>query len=149
MTFKPTHTTKFIKNNHLSELIKKAAEQDKIFLVTKNVLSPEIANKISGAVVKNKILIILVESQIWSTRLRYLAPNLKDNINQYLTEKIYAVQIKVSNKSPVPKRSTPAKRKRPPLPGDVLFQAAIALDDPELSDVLARMASKFGKKKHS
>ena len=139
MSIRPLSANIFLKNKHLRKILEKAALQNAALSAVKLLLDGSIAAQITGTLIKNGILIILVDNQIWATKLRYLSASLRAPLNDQLSEHIHAIQIKVVPRASPTTPNSPVKKPHHP-PKALLFQAAMALHDPELSDVLARIA---------
>ncbi|MBT5230866.1 MAG: DUF721 domain-containing protein [Methylococcales bacterium] len=143
MGFKPTHTNKHLKKGHLQNLVNQAEEQEQALSTIKSLIPAPINQHVSGVTIKNRIATLLVENQLWATKLRYMTPALKEQISEALQSPIYALQIKVMPFSSAVEKTKPKVKKTPTkVPCEVLYEAAVALDDPELSEILARIATR-------
>ena len=68
---------------------------DRTLAALKGQLSPELAQQVWGAVMRDQTLIILVRSAAWGTRLRYQAPRFKEALAAELGIAIERVVVKV------------------------------------------------------
>jgi len=139
MNAKPLLAKTLLKNKVLREIFKKAELQQTALTLIKTWVGVPLSAHITGTIIKNGILVILVDNQIWATKLRYLSASLKTSINDQLPEPLYAIQIKIVPQPEAPRKSRSLKKPRH-APKAALFEAAMALHDPELSDALARIA---------
>ena len=79
----------------LRRLREGAVEADRTLAALRQVLPPEIAARVWGAVLKDGTLTVLVRSAAWGTRLRYLAPDFADKVAAGLGATIDRVKVKV------------------------------------------------------
>jgi predicted nucleic acid-binding Zn ribbon protein len=79
----------------LRRLREGAIEADRTLAVLRQVLPPDIATQVWGAVLKDGTLTVLVRSAAWGTRLRYLAPEFADKVAAALGTRIDRVKVKV------------------------------------------------------
>jgi hypothetical protein len=79
----------------LRRLREGAVEADRTLAVLRQVLPPEIAARVWGAVLKDGTLTVLVRSAAWGTRLRYLVPEFADKVAAALGATIDKVKVKV------------------------------------------------------
>ena len=79
----------------LRRLREGAGEADRTLTVLRQVLPPDVADKVWGAVLKDGTLTVLVRSAAWGTRLRYLAPEFADKVAAGLGARIDRVKVKV------------------------------------------------------
>jgi hypothetical protein len=79
----------------LRRLREGAVEADRTLAVLRQVLPPEIATRVWGAVLKDGTLTVFVRSAAWGTRLRYLAPEFADRVAAGLGATIDKVKVKV------------------------------------------------------
>jgi hypothetical protein len=79
----------------LRRLREGAVEADRTLAVLRQVLPPEIAARVWGAVLKDGTLTVLVRSAAWGTRLRYLVPEFADKVAAALGATIDRVKVKV------------------------------------------------------
>jgi hypothetical protein len=148
MPSQPTSTKKIIQNNRISKMIARAKNQQQVLDWVKKLMPEATSSQLSGAVIKNNILILLVNNQAWATRLRYQVNDIRISLNAEHQTQFYAVKVKVVPPSQNKKRMPTITRRRK-VNAQQLFQSAMAMDDPRLSDVLARIASKAEKPENS
>lgn len=79
----------------LRRLREGAVEADRTLAVLRQVLPPEVAARVWGAVLKDGTLTVLVRSAAWGTRVRYLAPAFADKVAAGLGVSIDRVKVKV------------------------------------------------------
>jgi predicted nucleic acid-binding Zn ribbon protein len=71
------------------------AEADRTVAVLRQMLPPDIAAQVWGAILKDGTLTVLVRSAAWGTRLRYLAPEFADKVAEGLGATVDKVKVKV------------------------------------------------------
>ena len=79
----------------LRRLREGTVEADRALAGLRRLLSPELAQAVWGAVMRDQNLIVLVHSAAWGTRLRYQAPRFKDALAAELGVVIERVVVKV------------------------------------------------------
>ena len=89
----------------LAQLGKKLAEQNSLLVRIQALLEPALASNCTGAILHGSVLSLLVESPVWASRLRYLAPQLQ----RQLRHQGYALQ-RINVKIALPDH-TPSRHK--------------------------------------
>ncbi|HET8552675.1 MAG TPA: DUF721 domain-containing protein [Gammaproteobacteria bacterium] len=129
--------------SHLSRLVKQAAALDRVTDAVRSLLPPALASHCRGAAWRDGDLTIFVDSPVWTTRLRFYQPDLKNGLKRQFQTDVRRIRIKV-----MPRRfATPAPRPEPQQQVTastrrLLDATANAIDDPELADALRRLGSK-------
>ena len=103
-------------------------------------LPPSIRPHCLGARLAGDTLVVLADSAIWGTRLRYELPRI---LGDFPVRK-FRVRVVPAEAWPPPKAFKP--RRLPAEAAEVLKQTAAHQDDPELAAVLRRLASHGGNK---
>lgn len=79
----------------LRRLREGTAGADRTLAAIRQILPPDVAENVWGAVLKDGTLTVLVRSAAWGTRVRYLAPEFADKVAAGLGAGIDRVKVKV------------------------------------------------------
>ena len=79
----------------LQRLRQGAADAERTLAALRRHLPPELAGQVWGAIAGDGKLTVLVRSAVWGTRIRYLAPHVKDALAAELGVAIERVIVKV------------------------------------------------------
>lgn len=98
-------------------------------------LSPSIRPHCLAARLDGDTLVVLADSAVWATRLRYELPRIMGEIDAR------KFRIRVAPAESTPPRKRRAPRKLPAEAAEILEQTAQGQVDPELAEALRRLAS--------
>ncbi len=72
-----------------------SAEADRALAAVRSALPEGLGERVWGAAVRDGTLTVLVTSSAWATRVRYHAPELKDDVGERLGMALQRVQVRV------------------------------------------------------
>lgn len=72
-----------------------SAEADRALAAVRSALPEGLGEQVWGAAVREGTLTVLVASSAWATRVRYHAPDLKDDVGERLGMALRRVQVRV------------------------------------------------------
>ena len=136
---KPLHTL-LRSRRVLAQLGSKLAQQDSFLRRVRDLLEPPLAHHCTGAILHGAVLTLLVESPVWASRLRYLAPQLHKQLSRQGIA-LQRINIKIALQG-----HTPAQRKHPrarPLSlqnAQLLQSTAEGMSDDKLKAALLRLS---------
>ena len=107
----------------------------------KNALPPECENHFHVANVKNKTIVIVADSPVWTTRLRQLGQLILEAMKNQSREDLHHVKV-ITRHGPIADKHDPKiiRRQLSPTAGNLLEQTASYLDDEELSNALLKLS---------
>ena len=124
----------------LAQLGKKLAEQNSLLLRIQALLEPALAHNCTGAILHGNVLSLLVESPVWASRLRYLAPQLQRQLkHQGLVLQRIHVKIALQGHRPSRQRyllARPLSRQN----AQLLESTAEGMSDDRLKAALLRLS---------
>ena len=128
------------------QLLGKASQLDKLTRIVRSSLPAECQEHVSVADIRDKQLVLVTDSPVWSSRLRTYQNNilemLKTHANIHLTQvRIKQTQPKHIARAPVIKNRYLTDRS-----AKLLKQTANSIDDPDLHQALSKLAGKTAKK---
>lgn len=144
MKKRPVRVAKLLtlKSKRANPIISVAKRLIKIKIIISQSLDQQLAEHIEVAKVHNGTLLLIVDSPVWATRIRYMQDEIINGLKNYaITKSIYNVSIKVR-----PAPSTPRKKERPKSPASISQESARlmveeinSISDPELKLALLRI----------
>ncbi len=129
------------KHSPIADICKKAHSIQEIDHKLKNLLDPSLINHFELANIKTDIVILLVSSPAWATRLRYNIPAILNALNNQLNfTSVKTIRIKV--RKPIPDYLT--SNKKPIYLSDksaqFLSKVANNFNDPQLRSCILRLS---------
>lgn len=124
----------------LASIEEKLAEQEALLKQLRSLLPQPISEHCIWAIPKKGDLILLVDSPVWASRLRYLSPKLNQQLRQYGL-KVRRIQVKVSiMRGDVLQDKTRRANPISAANAKLLSSAAQSVDDEELRSALLRLS---------
>lgn len=129
----------------LNRLISQAKVLTQIKIIINQVVDYQIAEHVEVSKIQPGILTLICDSAVWSTRLRYMEPQILKKLQQYsMTQKLRKIEIKVrpsSNATPE-QQSTKSKRRieLSQSAAKQILTDSKAISDPKLKDAIKKLA---------
>jgi hypothetical protein len=125
----------------LSWLSKKLAEQQSLLKQVRLLLPSPLDDHCSSAVLQNGKLVLLADSPVWASRLRYLSHNLQQQLGQKGFT-IRRIQSKVSIPEDLVKQQQKTRPIRPlsQANADLLRSVAESMENQDLKNALLRLS---------
>ncbi|MGD8910295.1 MAG: DciA family protein [Chromatiales bacterium] len=124
----------------LTQLNRQLAQQQRLAERVRDLLPPPLNEQLLAAVLNDRRLTLLVQSPVWASRLRYLAPQLLRQLRQQglLVEQLHPRIVPAEGKT---RKSTPRKASvLSPQNAKLLRQTAEALEAGPLREALLKLS---------
>lgn len=127
-------------------LLGKASQLDGITKLVRSCLPVECQNHVSVADIRDKQLVLVTDSPVWSSRLRLYQNSILEMLESHAN--LQLSQIRIKQTYPQPIVETPVSRPRYLAENSAILikQTADSVDDPELREALSKLAKKTAKK---
>ena len=128
------------------QLLGKASQLDKLTRVVRSSLPAECREHVSVADIRDKQLILVTDSPVWSSRLRLYHNNILEMLKTHAN--IHLSQVRIKQTHPKQTAKAPIFKNRYLTDGSakLLKQTADSIDDPDLHQALIKLAGKTAKK---
>lgn len=129
------------KNSSLASLLEKASSIQEIDRSLKKLLDPSLQDKFELANINADVVVLLVSSSAWATRLRYNIPAILNILNKELNlASIRTIRIKIKKNIP----ESPVLNKHPIFisvnSAQFLNDVANSFSDPELRECILKLS---------
>ncbi len=134
------------RNSTLTNLARSITEHQKLLDFVRALLPKSIAPHCLSAVRNESNLTLFVDSPAWSSRLRYLTPELLRSLKNH-SPRVTHIKIRITPASNNSKTHRPKRHPTPPSfeEAEQIKKTAMFVDDPELCAALHRLARHFKK----
>ncbi len=134
------------RNSTLTNLAQSITEHQQLLDFVRALLPKSIAPHCLSAVRSESNLTLFVDSPAWSSRLRYLTPELLRSLNNH-SPRINHIKIRIIPTTNSGKIDKPKRHPTPPSieEAEQIKKTAEFIEDPELSAALRRLARHFKK----
>ena len=127
----------------LSEVLARARAGDRILAALRRALPADLASHLSAAHLRDATLIVVADGPAWTTRLRFLEPELRAALDARTRRVVRRIAVRVGLPPAVPDPPVP----RAPRPLSVAARAALEagaarVTDPRLAAALRRLAQR-------
>jgi hypothetical protein len=134
-------------------LIKRARELGRLTSLIRSELPPECDGHYHVANIRDRTLVIITDSPVWTTRLRQLGPRILDILQNSGRKNLLHIQVYSRPAQPRLTRAAettkPAPRQLSPQSSRLLNQAASFIEDEGLRDALLKLARHTADKNRS
>lgn len=140
---KPLSKLFYQSNEELADIVTKARGLRRLTGQLRRLLGPPLAEHCGVANVAPGELVLYATTSAWATRLRLVATQMRAQLGPALGIDADHINIKIRVLPPTHGEEAGARSTPPPLSArsaETLQTAAESLEDPELSDALARLA---------
>ena len=137
-------------NTRLDERLKKRAQElNRLTLMLRNELPPEVDGHFSVANIRDRTLVIMSDSPVWATRLRQLGPQIVNILQNNGKKNLLHIQVfsRPSN-SPVARQPEPTQRPARTLSQqstELINQTATYIEDENLREAMLKLAKRGSK----
>ena len=123
-------------------LIKQARRLDRLTLLLRQHLPPECDGHYHVANIRNRTLVIITDSPVWTTRLRQLSPIILDTLAQSFTGQFQHVQVnsRINYQHPQQPQKPLVKRYLSKQASEQILQSSSTIEDKGLKNALTRLA---------
>ena len=130
---------------HHSSLVSLSAQLSRQKALTeqvKNLLPTPLNEQIAGAVIQSRTLTLWVNSPVWASRLRYLAPQLLRQLKQQglILDQIHPRVLLLENNRSI-RHSTRERLALSKESAETLRRTAVSLEDKPLREAMLRLSS--------
>lgn len=132
---------KSISNLLQSKLVKKARDLDKLEHLVHACLPNNCRQHVKIAGIKDKCLVLIVDSPVWSSRIRLYTNNILDLLKQHKLAEAQKIRIRLSPAEPVKPEQVFEKRHLDERSSKLIEQTADSIDDPALKQALLKLAA--------
>lgn len=95
-------------STHLGVMLKKVFQYNQLELKLADFISPDVAGHVQLGAYQKGVLLLLVDSGSWATKLSYMVPDLRDKLRSHPHWRgLKNIQVKVAPHLGKPKPSTP------------------------------------------
>ena len=128
------------------QLLGKASQLDKLTKVVRSSLPAECRDHVAVADIRDKQLILVTDSPVWSSRLRLYHNDILEMLKTHANIHLSQVRIKQSHPRQTARAPVVKNRYLTDNSAKLLKQTADIIDDPDLHQALNNLAEKTAKK---
>ena len=137
-------------NTRLDERLKKRAQElNRLTLMLRNELPPEVDGHFSVANIRDRTLVIMSDSPVWATRLRQLGPQIVNILQNKGKKNLLHIQVfSRPPSSPVARQPEPPQRPARILSQqstELINQTASYIEDENLREAMLKLAKRGSK----
>ena len=132
---------KSISNLLHSNLVKKARDLNKLGHLVHSCLPDNCRPHVQIAGIKDNCLVLIVDSPVWSSRIRLFSNNIMDILKQHKLTEVQQIRIRLSQVEPVKPEKVYEKRHLDERSSKLIEQTADSIEDPELKQALHKLAA--------
>jgi hypothetical protein len=137
-------------NTRLDERLKKRAQElNRLTLLLRNELPPEVDGHFSVANIRDRTLVIMSDSPVWATRLRQLGPQIVNILQNKGKKNLLHIQVfSRPPSSPVARPPEPPQRPARTLSQqstELINQTASYIEDEKLREAMLKLAKRGSK----
>lgn len=132
---------KSISNLLQPKLIKKARDLDKLGHLIRSCLPNNCKEHVKIAGIKENYLILIVDSPVWSSRIRLYSNNILEMLKEHNLTEVQQIRIRLSQAEPLKPEKVYEKRHLDEYSSKLIEQTADSIDDPELKQALHKLAA--------
>jgi hypothetical protein len=137
-------------NTRLDERLKKRAQElNRLTLMLRNELPPEVDGHFSVANIRDRTLVIMSDSPVWATRLRQLGPQIVNILQNNGKKNLLHIQVfSRPPSSPVARPPEPPQRPARKLSQqstELINQTASYIEDENLREAMLKLAKRGSK----
>ena len=124
-----------------SKLVKQATKLDKLEHLLHACLPDNCRQHVRIAGIKNSDLVLMVDSPVWSSRIRLYSNHILDMLKQQNLAGVQHIRIRLSQAEPAQPERVFEKRQLDADSSRLIEQTADSIDDPELKQALHKLAA--------
>ena len=137
-------------NTRLDERLKKRAQElNRLTLMLRNELPPEVDGHFSVANIRDRTLVIMSDSPVWATRLRQLGPQIVNILQNNGKKNLLHIQVfSRPPSSAVARQPEPPQqpaRSLSPQSTELINQTASYIEDENLREAMLKLAKRGSK----
>jgi len=125
-------------------LIRRTRELERLTSLIRSELPPECDGHYHVANIRDRTLVIITDSPVWTTRLRQLGPRILSILQNSGSKNLLHIQVSSRPVQPRVTRTAETTKARPrhisPQSSQLLYQAASFIEDEGLRDALLKLA---------
>ena len=140
MSARPLSVDRVLESNRqLAELLQRAQEHRSNSERVRRHLPADLAAHVSGALLEEGRLVLLTDSPVWASRLRFVEPRLRAELGH--SSEIRVKVLPSGSRGRAAKKTPPKARSLSSRSAEQLRIMANAISDPQLSQALRRLAA--------
>ena len=124
-----------------SQLVNQARKLDKLEHLLHACLPDNCRQHVRIAGIKNSDLVLMVDSPVWSSRIRLYSNHILDMFKQQNLAEVQHIRIRLSQAEPAQPEPVFEKRQLDADSSRLIEQTADSIDDPELKQALHKLAA--------
>lgn len=132
---------KSISNLLQQDLVKQARNLDKLQHLVHACLPDNCRQHVKIAGIKDNCLLLMVDSPVWSSRIRLYTNHILDMLRQHKLAEVQQIRIRLSQAEPERPEPVFAKRQLDERSSRLIEQTANSIDDAELKQALHKLAT--------